>query len=388
MAPTKKLKTKPNPKEQEAVKPEVKVTFTGTPTTMEELLASTGYTLKGFKKGDTIEGRVTKVTAREVLVDIGGKAEGVVMDRELELFKDLLMSLTSGDQVIAQVVVPENDRGQAVLSLRKFVTERRWNNLTDHQKNGESVEVIIREPVRGGLLVEYGGIRGYIPNSQIDGNFQKQMDKMNGRKVQVKVVEVDKEGNRLVFSQRAVAEAEAFAKQKDLLDLVEEGNTVQATITTVVPFGAFAKFSVKKDDKDEEIEGLIHISEIAWEKVEDASQYIKSGDLLKVKIISIEKETGKINLSIKQLLPDPWEHVLDMFEKDSQVTGVVSRVTPIGIFVTLSPGVEGLIHISKLAPGEEPKEGEDINCIIENVEPDKRKISLSMALHEKPIMYR
>jgi ribosomal protein S1 len=387
MAPTKKTKTKQT-KSIETEEVKKTPTFTGVPTTMEELLASTGYTLKGYKKGDTVEGKVTKVTAKEVLVDIGGKAEGVVMDRELELFKDLLMALAIGDDVVAQIVVPENDRGQAVLSLRKFVTERRWNFLTDHQKNGEPIEVIVREPVRGGLLVEYGGIRGYIPNSQIDGGFQKQMDKMNGRKVQVKVIEVDKEGNRLVFSQRAISEAEAFAKQKDLLEEIDEGSTVQATITTVVPFGAFAKFTVKKDSKEEQVEGLIHISEIAWEKVEDASSYIKAGDSLKVKVTGIEKNTGKVNLSIKQLLPDPWEHVLDMFEKDTQVSGVVSKVTPIGIFVTLSPGVEGLIHISKLAPGEEPKEGDDIACIIENVEPEKRKISLSMALHEKPIMYR
>ena len=386
MAPTKKNKVKKKsiPKETEVKKP----TFTGTPTTMEELLASTGYTLRGFKKSDTVEGKITRVSAKEIFVDIGGKAEGVVMDRELELYKDLLLALSVGDDVLAQVVVPENDRGQAVLSLRKFVTERRWNTLTEHQKNSESVQVIVREPVRGGLLVEYGGIRGYIPNSQIENSFQKQMDKMNGRKIDVKIMEVDKDGNRLVFSQRAVAEAEAFAKQKDLLEVVIEDSTVQAIITTVVPFGAFAKFTVKKDEKEEEVEGLIHISEIAWEKVEDASQYVKPGDTLKVKIAGVEKETGKINLSIKQLLPDPWEHVLDMFEKDSQVTGKVSRVTPIGIFVTLSPGVEGLIHISKLAPGEEPKEGNDINCIIENVEPEKRKISLSMALHEKPIMYR
>lgn len=385
MAPTKKNKKQTKPKEMEAT-PVKK--FEGEPTTMDELLSQTGYTLKGFKKGDTVEGTITRVSAREVLIDVGGKAEGVVIDRELEVYKELLLALSLGDKVIAQVIVPENDRGQAVLSLRKFITERRWNLLTEQQKNNESVEVIIREPVRGGLLVEYGGIRGYIPNSQLESGFQKQLDKMNGRKIQVKIMEVDKEGNRLVFSHRAVAEAEAFAKQKDLLEVLEEGQTIQVTITTVVPFGAFAKFKVTKDDKEHEIEGLIHISEIAWEKVEDASQYVKSGDSIKVKIIGLEKESGKVNLSIKQLLPDPWEHVLDMFEKDSQVGGTVSRVTPIGIFVTLSPGVEGLIHVSKLSPGDEYKEGDEVNCLVENVEPEKRKISLSIALTEKPIMYR
>ncbi len=355
---------------------------------MEELLANTGYTLKGLRKGDTVEGTITKVTAREILIDIGGKAEGVVMDRELEFYKDMLMSLAVNDHVMAQVIVPENDRGQSVLSLRKFITDRRWETLTEAQKSGVPVDVVFREVVRGGILVEYNGIRGYIPMSQLDSQTSKQVDKVSGRRVSVKVVEVDKDSNRLVFSQRAVTEAEAFSKQKDLLEHVPVDETVQATITTVVPFGAFAKFAVTKDEKEHEVEGLIHISEIAWEKVDDASQYIKQGDKIKVKVVGVDKESGKITLSIKQLLPDPWENVTDIFEKESQVKGTVSRVTPIGIFVTLLPGVEGLIHISKVAPGEEPKEGEEITCIVEDVQPEKRKISLSMALMEKPIGYR
>jgi ribosomal protein S1 len=357
-------------------------------TSMEELLATTGYTLKGLKKGDIVEGVITKVGAREILVDIGSKAEGVVMDRELEFYKDMLLSLKVGDSVVAQVIVAENDRGQSVLSLRKFITDRRWETLVEAQKSTTPVDVIFREAVRGGILVEYNGIRGYIPMSQLDSQTAKQVDKLSGKKVSVKVVEADKESNRLVFSQRAITEAEAFAKQKDLLGSVPVDETVQAVITSVVPFGAFAKFFVTKDGKDQEVEGLIHISEIAWEKVEDASQYVKQGDKLRVKILGVDEQSGKITLSIKQLLPDPWENVNDIFEKDSQVKGTVSRVTPIGIFVTLLPGVEGLIHISKVAPGEEPKEGDEITCIVEDVQSEKRKISLSMALTEKPIGYR
>ena len=137
-----------------------------------------------------------------------------------------------------------------------------------------------------------------------------------------------------------------------------------------------------------QIEGLIHISEIAWEKVEDPNSYLKSGDKIKVKLIGVDAGSGKVTLSVKQLLPDPWEHVLDQFEKDTQVKGTVTRVSPIGIFVSLSPGVEGLIHVSKLTAGSEPKEGEEITCVIEDIQPEKRKISLSLALKEKPIGYR
>jgi small subunit ribosomal protein S1 len=358
------------------------------PQTMEELLATTSYTLKGVKKGDVVEGKITRVSPKEMTIDIGGKTEGVVIDRELETYRDMLMALKVGDTVVAQVIVAENDRGQSVLSLRRSIFEKRWADLTKKKESAETVEVTLREPVRGGILVDYGGLRGYIPQSQLDSATVKQMDKVGSRRIQVKIVEVDRETNRLVFSQRAVTEGENLAKQKEILSALTVGDSVAATITGVVPYGAFAKIKVTKDGEEHDVEGLIHISEIAWEKVEDVNQYLKSGDTVKVKVIGIDTATGKLTLSLKQLLPDPWEHVLDMFEKDSTVKGKVSRVSPYGIFVTLSPGIEGLIHISKVSPGEEPKNGQEIQCIIEDIKPDQRKISLSMALTEKPIGYR
>jgi len=358
------------------------------PQTMEELLAQTGYVIKGFKKGDILEGKITRVSPKEILIHIGGKTDGVVIDRELELYKDTLQALKPGDTVVAQVIVSENDRGQAVLSLRQSIFEKRWDELASHQKSGEPVDIILKDAVRGGMLVEYSGLRGYIPQSQFDGALSKQMDKIVGRRLSVKVMEVDKETNRLIFSQRAAVEGEALSKQKDLLSMITVGETVESTITGTVPFGAFAKFTVEKDGTKHEIEGLIHISEIAWEKVEDTNEYLKQGDTVKVKVIGIEEKSGKVTLSLKQLLPDPWEHVLDMFEKDSQVKGKVSRVSPYGIFVSLTPGIDGLIHISKMTPGEEPKVGEEITVTIEDIQPDKRKIGLSMSLTEKPIGYR
>ncbi len=358
------------------------------PTTMDELIAQVGYTLKGIRKGDVVEGKITRVTPKEITIDIGGKTEGVVIDRELENYRDMLMALKVGDTVVCQVIVAENDRGQSVLSLRRSIFEKRWDTLSTIQKAGDPVEVVFKEPVRGGILVDYGGLRGYIPQSQLDSSLSKQLDKISGRRVMVKVVEVDKETNRLVFSQRSVTEGASLAKQKELLSSLTVGESVQAVITGVVPFGAFAKLTVEKEGEKHEIEGLVHISEIAWEKVEDPGQYLKTGDSVKVKIIGVDEETGKLTLSLKQLLPDPWEHVLDMFEKDTTVKGTVSRVSPYGIFVTLSPGVEGLIHISKVTPGSEPKPKEEISCLIEDIQPDKRKISLSMSLTEKPMGYR
>lgn len=378
-------------KPQTGKKPKESAGRTGTapsPQTMDELLAMTGYQLRGLKRGDVLEGIVRRVSPKEVTVDIGRKTECVVIDRELETYRDALMALAPGDRVMAQVIVEENDRGNPVVSLRRSIFERRWRELREKQKSGEFVEVLFKEPVRGGILVDYGGIRGYIPQSQLDSDAVKQLDKLTGRRATVKIIEVDEATNRLVFSQRQAAEGEVLAKQREILALVPVGKTVDATITGVVPFGAFAKFAVDRDGERYEVEGLIHISEIAWEKVDDPNAYLKVGDTLKVKVVGVDEQTGKLTLSIKQLLPDPWEHVLDMFEKDSVVKGTVTRVTPFGVFVSLSPGIEGLIHISKLAPGQEPRSGEEISCTIEEIKPDQRKISLSMTLVEKPIGYR
>jgi small subunit ribosomal protein S1 len=386
MSKTKKVtSTDHSDKKEVAVSPKP---IKSTAQTMEELLKETGYALKGIKKGDVVEGIIGSVSSREITIDVGGKTEGVVIDRELDSYKDALMALKPGDKVTAQVIVSENDRGQAVLSLRRSIFEKRWEGLSEAKEKGTSVEVILKEAVRGGVLVDFGGLRGYIPQSQIDGSLAKQLDKSIGRKVEAKVMEVDRDTNRLIFSQRAMSEEATLTRQKELLSMIAVGDEVQSTITGVVPFGAFAKFTVKKDDKEHVVEGLIHISEIAWEKVEDPNQYLKTGDTIKVKIIGIDAESGKLTLSLKQLLPDPWENVTDMFEKDQQVKGTVTRVTPYGVFVSLSPGIEGLIHISKISPGEEPKQGDEITCNVEDVQGEKRKISLSMSLTEKPIGYR
>ena len=176
------------------------------PQTMEELLSMTGYTLKGVKKGDVVSGAITRVSPSEITIDIGGKTEGVVIDRELENYRDMLMALKPGDRVVAQVIVAENDRGQSVLSLRRSIFEKRWDELAKHRKDTTSVDVVLKEVVRGGMLVDFGGLRGYIPQSQLDGALLKQSERVSGRKITVKVVEVDKDTNRLVFSQRAVSE--------------------------------------------------------------------------------------------------------------------------------------------------------------------------------------
>jgi ribosomal protein S1 len=355
---------------------------TSEPSSMEELLAQTGYQIKGVKRGDIVEGVVLSVSPRHLLLDIGGKGEGVVHEKEMPYITDIVRGLKIGDKITVQVVNAENDRGQVVVSLRKTALSKRWELLTEKLTNKEEVEVTIRELSKGGFLVDYQGLRGFVPLSQADSELVKTGDRASGRRVKAKVIEVDKDANRLVFSQRSGLSNE---RQKEIFKSVEVGKVYPAEITGIVQFGAFANVKITADVS---LPGLIHISEIAWEKVENPADYFKINQKLDVKIIGADPNTGKLTLSIKQLLSDPWEDVAKVFSVEQVVKGKVSRISPYGVFVSLLPGIDGLVHISKIAPGEEPKVGEDVECNIEEINPDRRKISLSLVAHAKPIGYR
>lgn len=351
------------------------------PATMEELLTQTGYHLKSSRHGDVIEATVLSVTAKQLILDIGGKSDAVVHEKEIPYITDLLQNLKPGDKISVQVVNPENDRGQTVVSLRKTALFKRWEVLNEKMKAGEEVDVIVRDTTRGGFLVDYAGLRGFIPMSQTDSEFSKLGDRASGRRIKVKVLEVDREANRLVFSQTSGGLSD---KQHAALKSVEIGKTYQADVTGIAPFGAFVNVKVG----EEKLPGLIHISEIAWEKVENTNDYVKVGQTVEVKAIGVDSKQGKLTLSLKQLIHDPWEDVTQVLSVEQTIKGKVARLTQFGAFITLLPGIDGLIHISKMAPGEEPKVGDEVDCLIEEINADKRKISLSLVSRAKPIGYR
>lgn len=371
-------------KEETSVKSKVtKKTPAAEPTSMEELLSQTGYQLSTNKRGDMVKATVISMTAKRLTLDIGGKSEAVVHEKEMPYVSDLVSDLKPGDTIEVSVVNPENDRGQTVVSLRRTAVVKRWDLLSSKLKSGETVDVIIREMSRGGFLIDYFGIRGFIPLSQVEPEFARLGERAQGRKVAVKVIEVDKAANRLVLSQSS--HSLSSEKQKELLKKVEIGATYNAEVTGIAPFGAFVSVKV---DSEATLPGLIHISEISWEKVDSPSSYLSQGQKVEVKAIGADAETGKLTLSLKQLMQDPWEDVVKVLSVDQTIKGKVSKVTEFGIFVEVLPGIDGLIHISKLAPGEEPKKGEEIDVTIEEINAEKRKIGLAMVSLAKPIGYR
>lgn len=381
---------KKTPKEKVAKPASEKITVAKktAPKTMADLLAQSGYEVKPLNRGDVVEGTITEKGRHSLYIDIGAKTEGIVLDRDLADAKELLSELEVGDRIKAIVVQPENDSGQIVLSLKRAAMDRAWDFFEEKYETQEAFKVIGRETNKGGLIVRTRGIQGFVPASQFSADYVGKVDKLVEKKVAVKVIEVDREKNRLILSERAVSEAEMLAAQQKVLDEVKKGDSHEAEITAVMPFGFFVKIYFEKGSQKTFLEGLVHISEISWERVSEVGAYGKVGDKVKVRVLAIDEKSGKLNLSIKQLLPDPWGSVGEKYPKDKKVKGTVSRATPFGVFITLEPGIEGLVHISKIPATLSPKVGDELSCYVDSIDLEGRKMSLGVVLTEKPVGYK
>lgn len=353
------------------------------PTTMEELLALEKDKVRGLKKAEIVDGVVTEISSKGIFIDIGAKTDGVVLGKEFERCKDYIHSLKPGDKVKAYVGSTENDKGQILLSLRQASVDFAWAKYEEMFKTGETTEVHGREINRGGLIVDaMFSLQGFVPGSQIGSFWQGKLDQLVGKKLLVKVIEVNREQNRLVFSEKAISDAEKIEKTAKAIKKLKNSEEFEAEISQVAPFGLFVKIKVE----NENVEGLVHISEVSWQKIEDLSKSFKTGDKVKVKIISVED--GRIQFSIKQMLPDPWEELEKKYPVDSRLSGKITRLTSFGALVEIEPGVEGLVHISKIPPEVSLNEGDKLEIYIESVDRKARRISLGLVLSQKPIEYK
>lgn len=344
---------------------------------MDDLLAQES-SVKQLVAGETITGTVLTVKKHEVLVDLGAQGVGLVPRREVGFGR----TLSAGDEVTASIVDSELDNGYSLLSLRKAAKDRGWEEVIAKSDAGEIIDITPYDANRGGLLVEYEGVRGFLPVSQLSaehyprvGSSDKDeiLQRLNvliGKEMKVRILDADRRANKLIFSEKEAIKdglAERFASLK-------VGDTVKGVATGVVDFGVFVNV--------EGIEGLVHISEISWERVNNPSDYVKVGDQLEAKIISIDKD--RLSLSMKQLKKDPWLDEVEAMKPGTKVDGTVTRITPFGAFVQLSPAVEALVHISEMGAGSDvdPEKVFTLNerkeFTILEVDRDNRKISLSL----------
>lgn len=369
-----------------------------------DLFAATSSRVPALRRNQEVSGKIVSVSPQEVLVDIGAKSEGIIAGRELDLARDILENLSVGDTLAATVLYPENDAGQVVLSLKKLSDEIRWKELEESRENQDDINVSVLEVNRGGVICDFRGIRGFLPASQLL-EAPLRLDELIGKNLSARVIEVDKGGNRLILSQKS-PEKKDIKELSKLLSKIKIGETISGLVSAVLPFGIFVEINVSQVPKVPEVskanktsdasdaprtpklEGLVHISEISWEKVEDPARYFKVGDKVDVIVIAKEESTGRLNLSIKQLVEDPFLKISEDYTHDKEVKGTVSRVTPYGVIVELSKGIDGLIHISKIPPNENFEVGQSIQCSVEAVDTKARKISLVPIVREKPVLYR
>jgi small subunit ribosomal protein S1 len=346
--------------------------------TMDDLLAQESG-IKQLTAGEPVTGTVLTIKKHEVLIDLGPLGVGFVPRREVGFSR----TLSVGDEVTASVVDTELDNGYSLLSLRKAAKDRGWDEVIARQEAGEIIEIVPYDANRGGLLVEFEGVRGFLPVSQLSaehyprvGSSDKdeilqRLNALTNQTLKVRILDVDRKANKLIFSEKeAVKEGLAARFEK-----LAVGDTVTGVVTGVVDFGIFVNV--------EGIEGLVHISEISWERVNNPSDYVKVGQTIEAKIIAIDKE--RLSLSMKQLQKDPWLDEVEKFEKGTKVEGTVTRITPFGAFVQISSAVEALVHISELGNGSDvdPEKVFTLNerkeFTVLDVDKDNRKISLSLA---------
>lgn len=350
--------------------------------TMDDLLAQAGDSVKQLTVGETVDGTVLSVKKHEILIDLGPLGVGLVPRREVSLSKNYNV----GDSVIASVIDTELEDGYSLLSLRKAAKDRGWDEVMAKLESGEIITVVPYDANRGGLLVEYEGIRGFLPVSQLSaehyprvGSSDKDeiLQRLNSlvkKDIKARILDADRKANKLIFSEKeAVKEGLAERFQKLAI-----GDTVTGVVTGVVDFGVFVNV--------EGIEGLIHISEISWERVNNPSDYVKVGQTIEAKIIAIDKE--RLSLSMKQLTKDPWLDEVEQFKPGEKVEGTVTRITPFGAFVQLSPAVEALVHVSELGgDGTDPEKVFTLNerkeFTVLDVDKENRKISLSLGKSSK-----
>ena len=345
--------------------------------TMEDLLKTEGVVTSGLKKGQEVKGKITSIKNKAIFIDIGAKTDAMVAGKEFEFVKDYVSDLKVGDEIEVQVKSPENDKGQILVSIRGAASGYGWNYFKEKEKSGGEVTVFGKELNRGGIVVVAPfGFFGFIPGSQIGSKYDADPDKMLAKKIKAKVLEVDQAKNRLVFSERLVSEPNKVGEEVNAMEELKIDDVFEAEIVRVEPFGVFVRIILDKGEVHLNLEGLVHISEISWEKVEDVTKLYRPKDRIKVKLIN--KTDGRLQFSIKRMSGDPWSTIEEKYPKDKEVEGVVVKVATFGALVRLESGVEGLIHISKLAGGAGVKDGDKVQVYIESIDVAKRKISLGL----------
>lgn len=351
---------------------------------LEEALNS----VKEVKVGDVVKGEVLTIDeSNQVIVGIENTGvEGVVPVRELSVNADKVADTYKAGDMLDLVVIArigsDKEGGSYLLSQRRLEARRVWNEIEDKFKAGETIKAPVTQVVKGGLVVD-AGVRGFVPASMVSDHFVEDLNQFKGQELELKIVEIEPSDNCLILSRKELVQAEREAKRQAVMEKLVAGDVVEGKVARLTNFGAFIDLGG--------VDGLVHVSEISYERVNKPADALKVGQEVKVKVLSVDAEKGRISLSIKQTLPEPWEQVPGQVAEGDVLEGTVKRLTSFGAFVEVLPGVEGLVHISQIShkhiatPNEVLTSGEKVQVKVLSVDAADHRLALSIkALQEKP----
>lgn len=353
---------------------------------MEKLLAQYQGTPFALKRGDRVKGTIIEKEAKKVVVDIGGKGEGIIAEKAYQEAREYIKTLKVGDEIEAMVIVGETPDGFTILSLRSAMRDAIWGRLEEAKKDKKPLPVLVKAVSPSGLTVDIEGQYGFIPSSQIGKVLYQDLNDLVGKHIKAIVIDLVRQDNKIVLSEKEISEAEDIKLILKAMEKVKEGEVYDGKVSLVANFGAFVAIVVKMGKEQVNVEGLVHISEISWGKTENIRDVMKEGDVFPVKVIG--KRDGRLSLSIKQAKADPWDSASKKYKKDEKYEGEVSKISDYGVFVLLEEGIEGLIHITKIPPGMNLRIRDKVNVIIEDIDTTGKKISLGLVLTAKPLGYK
>lgn len=336
-----------------------------------------GEGLKEVHRGSRVKGVVVQVSDNEVLVDIGGKSEGVLPYTEISDSEasDIRKHFAVGDEIEVLVIRKENKEGYPVLSKKRIDQELYWTKLAEMKENDEVVTGKIVEVVKGGVLADVG-VRGFIPASLVDIGFVEDLSAYKGKEITAKILECERKNNKLLLSPKAVLLEQAEKQKAATWASLEEGQTRKGIVRRLTSFGAFVEI--------DGVDGLLHVSEMAWHRVNKPSDMLKEGDEVEVYILGVDKEKQKLSLGLKQLVVNPWTIAKEKYAEGSVWDALVLRTAPFGAFLQLEPGVEGLVHISQISwsrvekTEDALKPGDQVKVKILSVDEENKRMSLSI----------
>ncbi len=342
----------------------------------DDFQAAFEKTLVSIRPGQLVTGTVVQLTDDEVCLNIGYKSDGIVPKAELMNQGDIKEMFKIGDELEVEVVKVNDGEGNVLLSQRSLLVKKNWDKLVAASEAGEAVTGIGKEVVKGGLIVNVEGIRTFVPASQLSERYVEKIDQFVGKELKLKIIEVDRSKTRLVASRKAVIAEESAARKAAAWEKIEKGATVKGVVRRLTDFGAFVDLGG--------VDGLIHVTDLSWSRVRHPSDIVKPNQEVEVVILSVDQERERISLGYKQLQPKPWDNAVEKYPVGSIVDGKVVRIVPFGAFVELEPGLDGLVHISQVAPQRIAKVeevlsvGDLILVKVLEVNPETKRISLSV----------